>query len=369
VLHVTTGRDWRGGERQVLGLLRGFAERGVRQALVCTRGGAMERRARDEGFEVHALPIVNEVDLVTVARIAALVRRGRHAILHLHTSQAHGLGAMAARLLGARRPRVVVTRRVDYSIYRHGFLGLDRLKYAPGADLVLCVSERVRDVLLGDGVPPARLRVVRSGVDLSRMEGARGGREAVRREFGVGPTAPLVGSVGQLVGHKAHRDLVQALPAVRARFPDLVALLVGEGEERGALEEVARRLSVSDVLRLPGYRGDALSCMAAMDVFCFPSREEGLGTSVLEALALARPVVATRAGGVPEMIRDGEHGLLVPPGDPPALAAAIVRLLDDPALARRLGESGRERVAREFTIESTVEETLAAYQGQHSGAS
>jgi glycosyltransferase involved in cell wall biosynthesis len=363
VLHVTTGRAWRGGERQVLGLLRGLSARGVRQALVCTRGGAMEARARAEGFEVHALPIVNEVDLVTVGRVAALLRRGRHAILHLHTSQAHGLGAMAARLLGARRPRIVVTRRVDYSIYRHGFLGLDRLKYAPGADLVLCVSERVRDVLRADGVPADRLRVVRSGLDLRRTEGAGAARDAVRREWGVPADAPLVGSVGQLVGHKAHCDLVAALPAVRATFPDLRAVIVGEGEERGALEEQARRLGVADLLRLPGYRDDALACLAAMDLFCFPSREEGLGTSVLEALAMERPVVATRAGGIPEMIRDGEHGLLVPPGDPPALAAAMTRLLGDPELGRRLALAGRARVASEFSIERTVEETLAAYAG------
>ncbi len=321
----------------------------------------MERRARAEGFAVHALALRNEVDLRGVVGIARRLRLGRHDLLHLHTSQAHGLGAMAARLCGRRRPGIVVTRRVDYSIYRHSFLGLDRLKYAPGADLVLCVSEKVREVLRADGLADERLAVARSGVDTRRFVDVRDRRAELRGRFGIALAAPLIGNVAHLADHKGQRYLIQAMAQVLAQRPDARCVILGDGELRGELEALARECGVAAQVVFAGFQSDILSWLAALDLFCFPSHMEGLGTSVLDALGMGLPVVATRAGGIPEIIADGIHGLLVPARDPAALAAALLDLLQDPARARALGAAGRARVHEEFSVERTVEQTMAAY--------
>ncbi len=367
MLHVTSGRAWRGGEQQVLYLLTGLVRRGVPASLIAVRGSPMERRARAAGIAVEGLAFRNEADPRGVWGILRRLRRDRPDLLHLHTSQAHGLGALAARLAGRRRPGVVVTRRVDYSIYRHSFLGLDRWKYVPGADLVLCVSERVREVLRADGLPDERLAVARSGIDPQRFEGVPDRRAELRASLGIPSAAPLVGAVGHLAGHKSHRTLVEALPALLARHPDAWCVILGEGEERAALEALARARGVAGRLRLPGFTDQVLPWLRALDVFCFPSHMEGLGTSVLEAMALGRPIVATRAGGIPEMVTDGATGLLVEPRDPAALAAALAALLDDPARAAALGRAARVRALGEFSVERTLEQTLAAYERVRAG--
>ncbi|MFV1959666.1 MAG: glycosyltransferase, partial [Planctomycetota bacterium] len=220
VLHVSSGRAWRGGEAQILHLMRGLAGRGLPQRLLAPRGGALARRAREAGLPVEPIPFRNEADGRALARVVGAIRRLGPAVAHLHTSQAHGIGAVAARLAGRRRPAVVVTRRVEYSIFRHSFLGLDRLKYDPGADLVLCVSERIRDVLLADGLAPERLVLVPDGIDVGAFAPLPGRRAAVRRALGIADGAVVVGSVGVLERAKGQDVLVEAFARVRTRHPD-----------------------------------------------------------------------------------------------------------------------------------------------------
>lgn len=361
ILHVNTERTWRGGEQQVLYLVRGLAERGVGQALVCQPGSPLAASAREAGADVRELAMRGEIDVPAARRIARLAREGGFDVLHLHTSHAHALGVLAARLCGTARPRTLVARRVDFSIHKRGRLGLNRLKYTWGVDRIVCVSHAIRRVLVEDGLPPERLGVVHSGIDLQRIDGVADRRAEHRAALGLGADARLVGHVGHLAGHKGQRDLVEAMPAVLARVADAHALVVGEGEERADLEARIARLGLGARVRLAGFRDDVPSLLRAFDVFAFPSRLEGLGTSVLDALASRLPIVATRAGGIPEMIDDGVHGLLVPPGDPGALASALVRVLSDPELAQRLAAAGRARVEREFTWRHTVAGTIAEY--------
>jgi len=176
------------------------------------------------------------------------------------------------------------------------------------------------------------------------------------------PGAPLVATVGHCADHKGQRFLVAAAPAVLARFPEARILIVGEGELLPTLREQARALGVEGRVLFPGFRTDVAALLRALDAFVFPSHLEGLGTSVLDALAVGLPVVATTAGGIPEMITDGVHGRLVPPRDPAALAAAMIELLQSPERARALGQAGRARVQAEFTADRMVEKTLAEYE-------
>lgn len=359
ILHVSTGRTWRGGERQNLLLMEGLRSRGEEQALVAPRGSALAKRAADGGFAVYAMPILNEGDVAALGRITRLVRRHRYDVLHLHTSQAHGLGAAAARLAGRRRPATVVTRRVEHSIYRHSFLHLDRIKYAPGADRVLCVSERVREVLLGDGLPADRLVVVPDGIDLASYRDAE--PTDARERLGIPEDAWLIGTVGHLDRSKGHHHLVDALLLLSTEHRDAHLVLVGDGPARRDLDRQVGETGLGRRVTFAGFRDDVPEILRALDVFAFPSTSEGLGSSVLEAMAAGTPVVATTAGGIPEAVRDGEDGLLVPPGDAQALADALVRVRADPAATARRRVSARERAEDRYGADRMVAGTLAAY--------
>jgi glycosyltransferase involved in cell wall biosynthesis len=362
VLHVTSERGWRGGEQQMLYLASALRERGLRQHVLVRRGTVAHERMRAEGFDVHPLAIANELDVGAVQAIASRMRRLRPHVAHAHASKAHGLIAMAARLCGRRRPALIATRRVDYSIFRHRSPGLDRLKYDPGVDHVLAVSERIRQVLLADGLDPDRVSVAHSGVDLARIDRAPATQDALRAAARIPAGALVIGTVGALVGHKDHATLVAAMGEVHVHRPDVHLVIVGEGRLRLALEAQIAAGPLGHRVHLVGWRDDVPSWLRVFDVFAFSSREEGLGTSVIDAMAARMPIVATRAGGIPELLTDGVHGLLVPPQDPPALAAALLTLLADPDRAKRLGTAGRAHVEARFTADRTAAATLAAYR-------
>lgn len=298
-----------------------------------------------------------EVDPLSILRLARLARRLRPDLLHAHTPRAHTLALLACRLAG--RPPVVVTRRVDFSIRRHPgpFKGW---KYGPAVARIVAISEAIRRVLVADGVDPGRIAVVPSGIDPARLEAASPGD--LRASFGIPPGAPVVGTIAHFADHKDHATLVAAIPAVRRAVPAAVFLLVGDGDLRPSIEAQARSLGVSEAVRFAGFRSDVPAILALLDVLAVPSKEEGLGTGILDALAMGKPVAATSAGGIPEIIEGGVHGLLSPPRDPAALAANVAALLADPARARALGEAGRARVLERFTADRMVEGNLAVYR-------
>jgi L-malate glycosyltransferase len=356
-LHLNTERTWRGGEQPTLSLVQGLARRGHVADLVCQEGGELAARARAAGVSTIEVPMRGESDLRAVFRIARRLRESGHDVVHMHTSHAHTLGCLAS--LVARTGRRVVSRRVDFSIYRHPF-SMSGLKYKHGVDRFVAISAAVRDALVADGVPAARISVVASGVDPERLRGVSGA--GVRESLGIPPGAPLVVNVAHLAWHKAQEFLVRAAPAVLAAIPDARIVIVGDGERRELLEGEIRALGLERSVLLAGFRTDAPRFMAAADVFVMPSVMEGLCTSILDALLLERPVVAARAGGMPEVVADGVTGFLVPPKDPEALAAAIVRALREPETAARLARAGRERVLREFTADAMVEGTLRVYR-------
>ncbi len=357
VLHFNTERTWRGGEQQTLYLMRELQARGVESHLVCQPGSPMAARAQAAGVSVFPVRTRGEVDLGACRRIRRLI--GRHGVdlLHAHTSHAHSLAFWASLGLPVRR---LVTRRVDYSIFRHSFLRLSGFKYRRMAHHYIAISGRIREVLIGDGIPAGRISVVPSGVDPARFESAPG--DAVAAEFRLRPRDRVVINAGQLVGIKGQRYLVRAIPRVLEKVPDARFFIIGGGPLQTELSALAHSLGLSDRLVLTGFRPDVGAFYRAADLFVMSSTSEGLGTAVLDAMALGIPVVASRAGGIPEAVADGVNGRLVPPADPEALAAGIIELLTDAEKAERYGQAGRERVLREFSVGSMVARTLAVYE-------
>jgi L-malate glycosyltransferase len=353
VLHVDSAAGWRGGQNQVLLTAKGMAARGHRVALACRSGGILEARARAEGLDVHGLPLAGDLSPRAALQLSRLMRRYRPEILHLHDPHALAAGLLAAR--AAPPSRVVATRRVDFPLRGP----LSRFKYR-SCETVIAVSRKIAEVLSTNGVAPERIRVVYEGV--VDRPAAPGGREALA-ELGVPAGCPVVGNVAALTDHKDHATLIEAAARVHTRVPEARFVIVGDGPLRARLEARSRERGLGDRCVFAGFRQDLDRLFPAFTLFCLSSHMEGLGTSLLDAMAFSRPVVATAAGGIPEAVDDGVTGRLVPVRDPAALADALVEVLTDATRARDMGEAGRRRFEERFTAERMVDETLAAYAG------
>jgi glycosyltransferase involved in cell wall biosynthesis len=355
-LHIDTARTWRGGQNQVLVTLMGLRALGHRTMLVAHPDGALRQRA-SEGLDLVPLTPRTEMDLSAAWRLSRLIKQLRPDIIHAHDP--HGL-AMAALALSMStqlsKPPLVAARRVDFHLRGSA---LSRWKYRQ-VDCFICASEAIRQLLIGDGVPPAYAVTVHEGIDIGRVDAAPPAN--LHQELWLPHHAPVVGNVAALVPHKGQRHLVEAAALVVRQVADARFVIVGEGELRPQLERQIKDRHLEKHVLLAGFRPDVLSVHKAFDIFVMSSVTEGLGTSLLDAMACARPIVATTAGGMPEVVADGETGLLVPARDAEALAAAIVRLLKDNELRERMGRAGRERVLRCFSAEKMVKDTLRVYE-------
>ena len=357
VLHVDTGREWRGGQNQALLLCKGLSRvEGVVQTLVSQPDSPLSKRAAEEGVDVVAFPMRGEWDFGAAWRLRRLIRARGAGLVHTHDAHAHALGWMAS--TGLTDVSLVAARRVDFEVSHNPF---SRRKYLSPRVHYLAISTGVRDVLLRGGVAADRIIVVPSGVDPERFS-FKAPREKMRGELGVANEAPVVGTVGSLVDHKGHRYLIDAAPLVLERFPSAEFVIVGEGELRRDLERRIREKKLGRKIHLVGYRQDVETFLSSFDVFALSSHLEGLCTSLIDAMLFRLPIVGTRTGGVPDLVRDGETGLLVEPKDPGALARAIVRLLANQQLGSRLGTAARKRALDRFTCGAMVEGTLQAYR-------
>jgi len=354
ILHVDPERGLAGGERQVLGLLDHLQALGLHQTLAADPSGRLAPLVAERGIAIAPLRIRNHLDVVAARRLAGLLARERYDILHFHTARAH---AMAAFLGASRGVSRVVTRRMDYRL-RGGWY--TRRLYNHEVQAVVAISEGVRAMLIESGVDAARIHVVPSGVDADRFVPTAGARSAARARYQIADHACLLVVVGALEERKGHAVLLEAL-AILAN-PRVHLLCAGEGSARAGLEARCAALGLDATVRFLGRVDDVASVLAAADVMVMPSRQEGLGVAALEAMAVGLPVIASRVGGLPEAVQDGETGLLVPTGDPAALAAAIGRLAADPMLARRLGAQGATRVRTRFTMAGMADATLAIYR-------
>lgn len=333
---------WGGVHAVTEALAAGLGARGHEVVVLCRPGSALEERLRGT---VPLAPVLRGMDLGPpgIWRAARALRGfGAEVVLTLMEKDVR-LTAPAAGLLGIP---VVVRRANDRPLARRPYT---RLLYGRIPALHVANSEATRRTLLASApwLPPASVRVVHNGIDaeaLARAEPA---------DLGLPPGALAVGYVGRFDAGKGVLEVARAWPAVAASLPEAHLVLAG----KGPVEEEAREiLRGAPRVRWIGYRTDVPAVMRALDVLAFPSRSEGFGLVAAEALAAGIPVVATRAGALPEVVRDGVDGVLVPPGDTEALARALVRLGGDPAERARMGRAGRERVRREFSVERMVGE-------------
>ena len=307
----------------------------------------LDRELAEAGVEVLALGRRSKLDL---RAWRPLVRRLDEVdVVHAHMFGSNVWGTVLGRL---KRVPVVVAHEHTWSFQGQPLRRLlDRELVGRFADAFIAVAEEDRRKMIEvEGVDPDTIRLIPNGIP----DPEPGGGAAVRRELGIAKDAPVIGVVCELRAQKALEVLFAAAARLRQDLPGLRVLVAGDGPERESLEQEARRLDLDGTVQLLGIRRDVPALLDALDVAVLSSDYEGSPLSVMEYMAAGKPVVSTRVGGVPELVEDGVHGLLVEPRDPAALAAAIGRLLRDPAEARRLGEQGRERQQRELSLDAMV---------------
>jgi glycosyltransferase involved in cell wall biosynthesis len=360
-LHIDTARTWRGGQNQVLLTVNGLRAIGQRASLVAHPDGELRRRAA-EGLDLIPIAPRTEMDFAAAWRLSRVVKRLGPDVIHAHdphgvamAALALSLGASSVKSGGGRSPALVASRRVDFHLKGNSF---SRWKYRQ-VDCFIAASEAIRQMLLADGVTADRTVTVHEGIDVEHVLAAP--PVNVHEAFWLPHHAPVVGNVAALVPHKGQRHLVEAAHLVVQELPDARFIILGEGELREPLERQVRDYKLEKHVLLPGFRTDVLGCIKGFDLFAMSSVTEGLGTSLLDAMACSRAIVATHAGGIPEIVDEGATGLLTPPRDHAAMAKAIVRLLKDDAERKRMGAAGFERVQARFTVERMVAETASVY--------
>jgi glycosyltransferase involved in cell wall biosynthesis len=352
-----------GGERYLELLFDRLDRARYRTLLISPEPGPFVRRMKERGVETHLVHLAPLFNPFALARLTRLLVRERVTILQTHGARANFYGRIAGRLAGV--PVIIST--VHNSLKDYEVRSLRRWLYTfllrltlPLVHRIICVSEANRWDLI-DECPAVerKAHIVYNGVDLSAFP-SQLDRRKVRQELGI-TEAPVLVTIGRLTEQKGHCYLLQALPKLLNTWPQLCCVFVGAGELHDALQRLAVDLGIERACRFVGVREDIADILAAADLFVLPSLSEGFPFVLLEALAMGRPVVASRVNGVPELIEEHKTGLLVPPRDSQALATAIREMLNDPTAASKMGSEGRAVVRRQFTVDQMVANTTAIF--------
>ena len=364
-MHLLTGSVFGGAEEHALSILTTMSAYGFEPCLAAPGEliAAMEPGLSAAGVKCLPLEFSSRLDVMAAARLLRFIRRENIALVHCHLFTASLLGAGLARMAGVG---AVLETCHGPEVWRmgkglRGRFWVDR-QVGRLVDKYIAVSHAAaRHLIATKRVPKSKVRVIHNGRDLGRFAPADTRRRAATRAaLGLGDE-PTILTLARLDDQKGHRHLIDALAILAPRQPKLVTLLAGEGPLEAALRAQCAALGLADRVRFLGYRRDVPELFEAADLVVLPSLYEGLPLVAIEALAARRPMVATEVDGTPEVVIHERTGLLAAPANPPALAAAIERLLDDPALASRLASAGCKFVQENFALQRQIEQTAALY--------
>lgn len=355
LFQIDAGKEWRGGQRQSFFLAKELKRKGLIFHYCVQPSSPLHRKALEANLPVIPIKIGNELDIAAVLRLASAMKRRKCRLVHFHDAHSITVGSAAASL--AKVPLRIISRRVDFQLKSNYF---SRAKYMKHIDAIIAVSEGVKNVLVDGGINPGIIRVVPDGIDFTPYKKAVSS-DYLRREISCSPDDFLVGIVAHLADHKGHKYLIQATKLLKEVAPKIKVIIVGEGPLKMELNRQVKEINVEDMVFFLGFRKDVPQILASLDLFVLSSHLEGMGSILMDAMACRLPVVATKVGGIPEVVIQGETGLLVPPRRPSALAKSILKLYNDRTLASRLGERGYEVVHQKFSAESMADKIINVY--------
>jgi len=355
ILHVSSARTWRGGEQQLAYLLEELKAAGLDQEVLCVKGSEIAAFCQKNSLSYRVYQKRMSTNPMIGWEIKQLCKKYQIDLIHVHDSHAHTFAYLGA-VFGNKTP-IVVSRRVDFPIGKNG---LAQQKYHhPSVKKILCVSEEIRRVLLKNYRFPQKAVVVHSGVDLEKFDYPAS--DILHRAFDLPSDRPIIANIAAIAPHKDYFTFVDTVEIlVREKVPASFLIIGGDGGEQEMIEAYIQEKNLGSHIILTGYRTDIPEILPEIDLLLFTSKTEGLGTSLLDAMACGVPIVATAAGGIPEIVEDGITGLLAPVGDAEILAKHVEEMLHDKTLQSRLVAQAREKVNR-FTKKHMAQNTLEQY--------
>lgn len=359
VLHLCESSDTGGAESMLVSLVDGLDKTRYRSLVCLLSEGWLNGQLEKRRIETVVIPQPYSFDFPWLFRAYRLLRERSIDVMHSHEFATNVYASLLSRVTGI--PVITTVHGKNY----YGERGRRRLAYrfvARQSRMVAVSQDLKRFLMQRVAIPSDRIRVVHNGIDLGRYAVQAENHRSVRNDLGIGPDQRVIGTVGNLFAVKGQVYLLRACQAVARTFPDFVLLVAGEGDQLGALEKEASDLGIANNVKFLGFREDVPVLLQAMDIFVLPSLSEGLPLSVLEALSLQKPVVATNVGGIPEIVEDGVTGFLVPPKNPDALAKAILQMLQHPRIAADMGQAGRKRVEEDFGLAKMLREYQSLYE-------
>ncbi|MGK7905036.1 MAG: glycosyltransferase family 4 protein [Hormoscilla sp.] len=362
VLHIQKVANIAGSENHLLTLLPRLKESGYEPTMLVLTDrhdhpSSFLNEMQSLGIQTEVMPILGDLNPRLISRLVNFIQQKNYAIVHTHLLHADLYGALAARL--AQVQWVISTHHNDDKFRRHIPWRWAIAWNMKLMDRVICISENVKQFSQKiEQISSNKITVIPYGLNPDSVKQDRSWLE----KFGWSNDVPVLGIVARLTEQKGHTTLLKAMSEVVRQFPTVQLVIIGDGELRQELQELVNQLSIAQQVYFLGYRENAAGMMAGFDIFVHPSRWEGFGLVFLEAMTASLPIVATQVGSIPEIVRQGETGLLVPVDDPTALAHAICRLLSDRTLARKMGRTGRDRLEKNFTVAAMVERTCRLYK-------
>ncbi len=364
VLQVATGfPNWGGTELHILNLSEQLKRRGHDVTVACRPGRWVEERAQQLGLPTVPIRVMKQHDWQDYGRLRTFLRERKIDVLHVHWSSDVVVPGFAA--LREHVPVRIMSRHMPYPFKnRLGTMLYSRILYTR----LVTVSNSVRATMIRSGVAPQKVETIYHGTNVEAFEQTTMTPKEARRGLGIPENSVAVGIVGRIAPEKGHKFLLEAVQQIGDRYP-LCVVVIGNGPDEAAMRQLAGDLGLGEKVRFTGFRDDVNNAMSALDIVVVPSTwNEPCSAVVQQGMALGKPVVGTRAGGTPEMVLDGQTGLLVPPSDAPALAEALASLARDAFLRKQMGVAGRERVEAQFSLRVMTDKIEALYRCEYENA-
>lgn len=357
VLHISTPKTWRGGEQQIAYLLGSLPENEVHNIVLAPENSVLSHYCQKQGVQHLSLPTKFPAKLLNPFRLKRLCQAHDIHLIHLHDAHAHSLAIYSVVFARLALP-FILSRRVDFPIQPNWF---SRFKYNHHRiQAIICVSEVIQDILTSQVQHPQKLEVVHSGIDLDRFSGIQL-QGKLRQAWQVPEDRWLIGNTSAIADHKDYFTFVDTAEYLLNQKLKAHFFIIGSGPEKAQIQQYITEKGLRDHIHLTGFREDLPSLLPELDCYLMSSKTEGLGTSILDAFAAGVPVVATQAGGIPEMVIHEETGLLAPIGNPEALGKAVLRLLENAEIRNQIIKGAAHKV-EDFSKEKMAERTLGVYQ-------
>lgn len=354
ILHIDSDRTWRGGQQQVVTLMKGLASLGHENLLITPHNSAIQAKVQDGGCRIIPVSMWNEWDLVSAMTISRTIAREKPVIIHAHSSRAHSMGLLARKFARQAIP-LVVSRRVDFAMKRNP---LNCWKYR-NADFYIPISSSIVQKLKRVGVSDDKIRVIYSSIDPERFTQADD--STLRAEFRIPPDHLVVGTIGACEAIKNQWLVIEAAAMILNQNPKVHFFIVGDGPLRRKLSMKVKQFRIEPNVHITGFRSDIGNFLNLFDVFVLVSKQEGLGSVILDAQYFSIPVIATPVGGIVDIIEDNRTGYLVPENDVQRLAEMILDLLKSPEKRKKIGASARAFVETRFSAQTMVSRTVEVY--------